>query len=292
MGNKTWKFALIFSFMIFAIAACDDDDDCYYVGNGDAWISYGNLESIDNGTTSKYSIRRDDGSRLIVTEGVQVNSSEAKEGLRIFANYSILGSERDEVNLDGKMNYYIHLYNINEVLCKAPVKQSFILENEEVRNDSIGNDPINVSEAWFGGKYLNVEFVVPVKAGSSVKHFINLVDDDVELHNDSVYITLRHNAYGEKLDVPNTQADQAYEWNSGRVSFDLTSLVPDGQNSVAVKLIWTEYGKNGSELVTREDSGTFTLSGKNNTPKAKSGLYQQDEKRINSRTNGNVCKLK
>ena len=96
------------------------------------------------------------------------------------------------------MNYYVRLYGLDDVLTKVPVKQSFIHENEGVRQDSIGNDPINVQEAWFGGRYLNVEFRIPVKDGSKEKHFINLVQDDVVAHHDTVYVTLRHNASRRK----------------------------------------------------------------------------------------------
>lgn len=262
------------SLFIGVFAACDDDDEYYYVGGGSSWISYGNLEKIDNGTRSKFAIRRDDGSRLIVSEGVAINSSDATEGLRVFANYSILGSERDETGLEGSMNYYIRLYRATEVLTKDPVKLSFINEDEEVRQDSIGNDPINVSEAWFGGKYLNVEFRIPVKSGSDTKHFINLVEDDVVAHNDTVYVTLRHNAYGE---APADGDRGSHVWSRGRVSFDLTSIVPEGKTSVPVKLIWTEYKKDSSETITREDSGTFTLSGSN---EAATGLNQSNNERV------------
>ena len=51
---------------VAAFTSCDNDDDYYYVAGGDAWLSYGNLEAIDNGGYSKYAIRRDDGSRLSV----------------------------------------------------------------------------------------------------------------------------------------------------------------------------------------------------------------------------------
>lgn len=259
MKNKTWKWAFICFLIVPIFTACDDDDEYYYVGNGNSWISYGNLEKIDNGTPSKFAIRRDDGNRLIVTEGVHINSDEATEGLRVCAQYNIVKSERDEKSLNGKMNYYVALYRVSDVLTKVPVKESFIQANQTVREDSIGNDPINVTEAWFGGKYLNVEFRIPVKSGSATKHFINLVEDDVVLHNDSIYVNLRHNAYGEK---PNGEDNHdTYVWSYGNVCFDLTSLVPEGKTSVAVKLIWTEYNKNASGTITREDSGTFSLSG-------------------------------
>lgn len=277
MKNKTWKFALICSLIVMGFTACDDDDEYYYVGGGSSWLSYGNLEKIDNGSRSKFAIRRDDGNRLIVTEGMPINFDGAEEDLRVYVNYSIVGSERDETGLEGNMNYYIRLYGFDDVLTKVPVKQSFINEDEEVRQDSIGNDPINVREAWFGGRYLNVEFRIPIKDGSKEKHFINLVQDDVVAHNDTMYVTLRHNAYSEKPDTGNDRGN--YSWGRGRVSFDLTSIVPEGQTSVPVKLLWTEYGKNTSETVNREDSGTYTLKNTGETGKDE-GLNQDKSKMV------------
>ena len=288
MRNKTWKFALICSLIVMAFTACDDDDEYYYVGGGSSWISYGNLEKIDNGTRSKFAIRRDDGSRLIVTEGLPINFDEATDDLRVYANYFIVGSERDETGLEGRMNYYIRLYRLRDVLTKDPVKQSFINEDEEQRQDSIGNDPINVREAWFGGRYLNVEFNIPVTSDSKVQHFINLVQDDVVAHNDTVYVTLRHNAYGEKPDTGNDRGN--YFWARGQVSFDLTSIVPEGQKSVPVKLIWTEYEKNFSGTITHEDSGTYTLSDTSEA-EADKGLNQDNSKMVESEKEAN-CEVK
>ena len=260
MRTKTWKLAILSLVAAAAFTSCDNDDDYYYVAGGDAWLSYGNLEAIDNGGYSKYAIRRDDGSRLIINDGIALRSEDAKEGMRVYTHYGILASERDDSSLDGGMNYYIRLYGIQDVLTKAPVLQSFINGNEQHRTDSIGNDPINVSEAWFGGNYLNMEFYIPVKGNSSTAHFINLVVDDVApATNDTVYVTLRHNAYDDKPGEGRVPGD--YRWAWGNVSFDLTSLLPEGATSVPVKLTWTGYkGGNFGETEVHTESGVFTLS--------------------------------
>lgn len=119
MENKTWKLALICFLAVFFFTSCDDDDEYYYVGNGNSWISYGNLEKVDN-SQSKYVIRRDDGNKLILSEGVRLNGDEVKEGLRVVANYSIIGSEREETSLNGKMIYYIRLYVLTMYFVKSP----------------------------------------------------------------------------------------------------------------------------------------------------------------------------
>ena len=261
MKTNIWKLLLALMVVLPVFTACDDDDDYYYIHNGDMWTTYGNLERIDNGSRQKYAIRLDDGDRLIVTEGIGFTADAEDEGARVHLRYAYVGSERNETGLDTPMDYYIRLYEIDEVLCKQPVKQSFILADEEHRTDSIGNDPIEVTEAWLGGKYLNVEFEVPVKHNSTVQHFINLVQDDVESHNDTVYVYLRHNAYEDAIEDANGRTSvRDYRWMGGRVSFDLTSILPDGETSVPVKFIWTAFGKNLEGTVEKHDSGIFRLS--------------------------------
>lgn len=260
MKTKNWKLWLLMLAVLPAFAACDDNDDYYYVHNGDVWTTYGNLEKIDNGSRQKYAIRLDDGDRLIVTEGMGFSADEGDEGMRVHLRYAYVGSERDETGLDTPMDYYIRLYDIDEVLCKQPVKQSFILADEEHRTDSVGNDPINVTEAWLSGDYLNVEFKVAMKHNSSVQHFINLVQDDVETHGDTVYLYLRHNAYEDAIDLTEGRPAGEFRWGFGRVSFDVTSIVPEGQSSVPVKFIWTAFNKDLTGTVEKSDAGTFHAS--------------------------------
>ena len=71
MKTRTWKTAAVLSLAVAALTACKDDDDTYYI-NGNAWVSYGNLEKIDNGGHSRFAIRRDDGVRLIVSDFLSI----------------------------------------------------------------------------------------------------------------------------------------------------------------------------------------------------------------------------
>lgn len=278
MKTMTWKLWMMLLALVPAFVACDDDDDnYYYVDNGGTWTTYGNLEKIDNGSRQNYAIRIDDGDRLIVSDGLRFTADAEDEGMRVFLRYAYLGSDWSDTGLNSPMDYYIYLYDIDEVLCKQPVAQTFILENEEHRTDSIGNDPINVQKAWIASKYLNVEFEVPFKTGSSVRHFINLVYDDVTLHNDTMYVYLRHNAYEDAVDLTEGRRPAGeYHWGYGRVSFDLTPILPDGQESVPVKFIWTEFNREMTGTQEKSDGGTFTLNaaaGEEND--ARNGLQHQ-----------------
>ena len=254
------KMFVLLSIMAAFFTACDNDDDEYYVVNGDTWVSYGSLEKIEGDKVGDWAIRRDDGSRLIAVEGLKIEGKDFKEGTRMYVRYSIIESVRDAEGLEGYMNYYVRLYGYQDVLTKQPVKQSFIAANEAHRQDSIGNDPITVVGAWFGGKYLNVEFAVPVKKNSQEKHFINVVMDDVQSHNDTVYLALRHNAYKDQPAAGESVWGQNYVWTAGNVSFDLTSILSDNATSVSVKLLWKEYKKNSTDVEQKSDSGLFTIA--------------------------------
>lgn len=259
MKTGILKMFVLLSLVSIFITACDNDDDNYYVVNGDTWVSYGCLEKMEGERNTGWAIRRDDGCRLIAVEGQKIEGKDFKEGSRVYARYSVIGSVRDAEGLEGYMNYYIRLYGYQDVLTKQPVKQSFIDGNEAHRQDSIGDDPLCVVGAWFGGKFLNVEFVVPVKENSQERHFINVVMDDVTFHNDTVYLTLRHNAYQDRPLAGEDIWGKRYVWNTGNVSFDLTSVLPDNATSVPVKLLWKEYKKNSTEIEQMSDSGLFTI---------------------------------
>ena len=114
MRTKNWKLAILL-FVAAGFAACDNDDDYYYVGGNDSWLTYGNLEAIDNGGYSNFAIRDDDGDRLIIADGVSVKGDGAKEGTRVYAHYAYLNSEYENDRLDGNMDYYIRLYGLEEV---------------------------------------------------------------------------------------------------------------------------------------------------------------------------------
>ncbi len=260
MKTGILKAFVLLSFIAASFMGCNDGDDNYYVVAGDSWVSYGSLEQVGKDKNVGWAIRRDDGSRLIVAKGLRVEGRDLKEGMRVHVRYSILESVRDAEGLEGYMNYYIHLYSCKEVLTKQPVRQSFIAANEPHRQDSIGDDPIRVIGAWFGGKYLNVEFTMPMRENSNEKLLINVVMDDVQFHNDSVYLTLRHNAYKDRPAAGESVWGKGYVWKVGNVSFDLTSILSDNATSVPVKLLWKEYKKNSSETEQKSDSGLFSLA--------------------------------
>lgn len=223
---------LLMSLPVFT--ACNVDDD----GSYKLWIGYAtvklNSETQANEQPDFDLILDDDTEMRIVSNMVYFPAEAAlKDDTRVIANFTILS----EQVVNGKHTLYIRLNAMKEVLSKKPVYSS------SVDADEIGFDPIDVDEAWFGGKYLNFTFNIRVN-DPSISHFINLyVDEDhPEADEDNIYVELRHNAYGDK------PAHEIFR----RVSFNISEFLEEEKSSVTVHLKYTNY--KGEEVT---DSGVY-----------------------------------
>ena len=208
---------------VFLFFSCTD------VSN-DNYASYGVIKNVVS--AKEYEIITDKGNTLVVTKSLTSQSIE--EGKRVFANFEILSDKDKNKNI-----YEVCVHLFYDLLSKPIVNESFILEDENVRRDSIGNDPFNFINAQFGGDFINIRFELWHSNNSNKKHMINLVYDDLNVDSDTISIRLYHNAYGE---VPNE--DSRLHTGIGRCSFKISDLLPEGVNSKPVKLTWTEYKHN------------------------------------------------
>ena len=173
----------------------------------------------------------DGGDTLYVRENRDTRF-ELNDGLRVRMNFTVLEQQRPHV-------YDVEAHAFGKMLTKDAVRLS---ELDEAQRDSIGNDPIGVCAAWFGGgRYLNVIFGIRF-ADPDSRHFVNLVVDEENSTEQKVIVTLRHNAFGDGI----------FEMGYGRASFDISGLVPEGKNGMTVVLNWTDY-----DGVARSDSGEF-----------------------------------
>jgi hypothetical protein len=80
---------------------------------------------------------------------------------------------------------------------------------------------------------------------------INLIYDDTRSTADTIYLTLRHNAYGE---VPG-EGHSLYHAR-GLSSFKIAGLLPEDATSKPVKLTWNQYGS-GFDVKEYDDTGIF-----------------------------------
>lgn len=222
------KLTAFFGALILGFSSCDWDDgytlDKYYI----SWATV-------DGSASSFNLVLDDGTILYISaNNVIIPGDTDLNGKRVVANYTLLDEVKGE---NDTKNYYIRLNAMEEVLSKKAVYSS------QVNDEEIGNDPINVGDVWFSGKYMNFTFFFYAN-DPTIKHFINLVvdEDNPKADADNIYVTFRHNAYDDKA------INQAF----GRVSFDIESFIPEGKESIMVHLSYTNYRGE-----VRTDSGMF-----------------------------------
>jgi len=187
------------------------------------WLSYG----VVTGTSGNYNIHLDDGTILYPDAGSQsLVSSYATN--RVLVNYTISSNKIE----NGVTNYIVKVNSIDKLLLKSVA----LLTKQNA--DSLGNDPINVGNFWFGNNFLNINFSF---LQSQKIHLINLAKDSIQSDPTVVSLLLKHNAFG----------DSPLYARSGFVSFDLTSLL-NGKDSVNIVVNYKDYNGN-----SRDFKGTF-----------------------------------
>lgn len=233
--KNLFKIGILSLLTLAAFSSCSDDDSYSY----NYFYAYGNILADEGGIEEGYSIILDNGNELIINNNYVFNAN-VTDGERVYAQFNIISQSVE----NNKKEYIVDLYGLNKVLVKDPILQSEIGTPDHPTQAEIGNDPIRPTLILAEGKYLTVEFRFYSRRGSNVRHLINLVWDNnrvPESQDDkTVYLTLRHNGYN---DVPVESNFYQFVRTYGNISFDITSILPPGETSVPIKVIWTEYGR-------------------------------------------------
>jgi hypothetical protein len=206
-------FVLLLVGSLFSLmTGCDLDDDGYSVN--DAWVGFG---LVNKATTSdSYTIVMDDGEVLYPATN-SIFDKDIFNNERVLVNFSILGNKD---NPDHNEYYYVQINSLRKILYKG------IFDITPAKEDSIGNDPIQVEDKWVKNNMLNFELKY---WGGNKTHFINLVKQPgaINTANGSVVLELRHNSNDDTEEFP----------LSAFVSFDLSALKVAGKNSTSFKVI-------------------------------------------------------
>jgi hypothetical protein len=212
---KKIVFGILVGFLVL-FSACNDDDG---YSLGDMWIGFG-IYLNDGG---KEQIVMDNNDVLVSVASNDPNwSDDFEDGDRVLLNFTILD---EELNDDGTVElYYVKVNDIDNVLMKE------IMDITSENEDSIGNDPIIVSEYWITDSLLNFKLKY---WGYNGMHYLNLVKQpgDITAADQPIQLELRHNANDDSESVPYTAF----------VSFSLNSLRIDGLDSVSFEFTSTDY---------------------------------------------------
>jgi hypothetical protein len=199
------KRIFLLAILIPVFIACNKEDE-------DVEQTVVKMGTIENPSQStNFYFNQDDSTRVWVLNS-EVKYYRPKNDQRVVMEYVKLTNKPRGSSYE----HDVKLKDVYEILTKG------IFNITPATQDSIGNDPVVISDMWVTGDFLNVEFVYP---GYSKTHFINLVSDAIKnstYTDNKVHLEFRHNAND---DYPSYNI-------SGIASFNLNSLRVAGVNSV------------------------------------------------------------
>lgn len=193
-------------FIAVLVVGCKQEEDITY------YQTLGVLQKTEDSTI----VEADNNTRLLVENSSNLPST-VKDDDRVFLYFSF-----NDGPVPAGIDHLIDIYSIE----KVPVKPVF--EMITYAEDSIGNDPLDVSGLWVAKDFMNLNFLF---YGGTKTHLINLVKYPGELSSDTIDLEIRHN----------DQDDNGSSYLAGFMSFDISSLQVEGKDSVTLCLKAKEY---------------------------------------------------
>lgn len=216
--------------LIAALTVACDDDNCSDYPTEAAMIT---LRTIDASAPEKapYYIQFDNGLKGYPSE-TYVTGYIPDDGKRAIVSYRPIERKPEGYDLG------MRIYNIDEVLTKEAIRLT------EENAEEVGDDRIDILNAWVSGGYCNILFCF-VTNGSQ-RHLLNLVENTTSAPEapKEGYIDLefRQNAYGDT---------SGYGYR-GYVSFRLGDYDPAVTGAKGVRIHYT--GLNGKEVTLKLDA--------------------------------------
>lgn len=195
--NISLGLLLLLCPFVFSLTSCKDDYETYYEGYG----------LVNKEADEKFTVTLDDG-YLLYPQEYFFNSERLNDSTRLWLRFNIL-EEQDS-------SLYARIVNVDTILTKS------ILPYEESILDSVGNDPVKISKAWFAHDFLNFEFMFAagLQANSGKPHMINLLQCPNE--EEKLVFEFRHNDFDDSR-------DRVY---MGAVSFPIKKIIENLEKPV------------------------------------------------------------
>lgn len=194
---RTTLYAIVLMMIAMPLFhSCLDDWD----KNDYPSLSIGTVRIIDG---KDYFFDLDEGKKMYPGDTTNIHNYTVTDGQRAFISFYLL--DQPVTGYD----YNAQVMHIENILTKD------IYHMPAEKADSIGDDRINVTDVWFKGDYVNIQYQLYHSNSTDKKHMLNLVvNESSDGKNDREgYLTLefRHNAYD----------DSPRELGKGIVSFKL-----------------------------------------------------------------------
>ena len=145
--------------------------------------------------------------------------------------------------------YEVRLNEMSKVL-----KKDCLIKDEVEDLEALGGDPALISKAWISGGYLNLATQITFITGSKKTHTLNLVYDNSVSSSDTLHFHLLHNSYKECYPTRKMIDDGDYptgaEYSAGiaYASFPIMTFLPEGKESVPIKVHYTWYVSSEGKL--------------------------------------------
>lgn len=156
-----------------------------------ARLTIGTIEVIED---NDYFFTLDDGTTMYPGDTTNIHNYTPVTGQRAIVYFDLLDEE-----VPG-YDYNALIYRIENILTKD------IYHMPTEKEDSIGDDRINLNNVWISGNYVNVQYQFYYNAESGKTHMLNLVVNEGSDGTDDEegYLTLefRHNAYYDEQRTP------------------------------------------------------------------------------------------
>lgn len=203
---KKYRFILAAFLIAILVVGCKQEEDITY------YTTLGVLQKTEDSTI----IEADNYTRLLVENSGSLPVT-VKDNDRVLLYFSF-----NDGTVPAGIDYLINIYSIE----KVPVKPIFVLTPET--EDSIGNDPVTISELWIAKNFMNLSFMF---IGGTKTHLINLTRYPGEFSSDTINLEIRHN----------NQDDNGSTYLTGFMTFDLSSFQVEGKDSVTLCVNAKEY---------------------------------------------------
>lgn len=195
-----------------ALQSCLDDWDS---DSGNSYLAIGTLKIIQG---KDYYFNLDDGNKMYPSDTTYVHNYTLVDGQRAFIYYRPLDEK-----ISG-YEYNAQIYEIENILTKD------IIPLTTATADSIGDDPIDATDIWITGNYLNINYRLYHSNNADKKHMLNLVVNQTATPSatDAGYVDLefRHNAHNDAQRVI----------GSGVVSFKLDAIANQLTGKKGIKI--------------------------------------------------------
>lgn len=204
------KITIIAACILTAVS-CQKDDTLYYNN-----LTMGNI--VDGRIVS------DQGNIFNIIENASAGQIDTMKRAMVLCDILNVTSGGKENEYDVRLNSFSPVLTKNAVALADATDEEITVQN-----------PVHIDQMWYSGGYLNMMIRFPVKPGSKVKHFINLV---YEKEAEGKYtFNLRHNAYGETLNDKNSSS---MALAGAYVSFPISKTISEDEAELTIKWKWYE----------------------------------------------------